>query len=62
MNRRTMKWFASLLFLTATATLLQAADPTLKVGDPAPKLQTGKWVQGDPVKQFAKGTTYIVEF
>jgi thiol-disulfide isomerase/thioredoxin len=57
-----MKWFASLLFLTATATLAQVTEPTLKVGDPAPKLQNGEWVQGDPVKQFAKGTTYIVEF
>ncbi len=35
---------------------------TLKVGDPAPKLQVGKWVQGEPVKQFEKGTAYIVEF
>ncbi len=62
MNRSTMKWFSSVLFLIATSTLARAAEPTLKVGDPAPKLQNGKWVQGDPVKEFAKGTTYIVEF
>src|SRR5262249_13683881 len=37
-------------------------EPTLKVGDAAPKLQTGKWVQGEPVKQFEKGKAYIVEF
>jgi thiol-disulfide isomerase/thioredoxin len=42
--------------------LTRAAEPTLKVGDPAPKLQTGKWVQGDPVKDFQKGKAYIVEF
>ncbi|HXI85192.1 MAG TPA: redoxin family protein [Verrucomicrobiae bacterium] len=62
MNRRTMMWFASLLFLAVIAAPAQAADSILKVGDPAPKLQTGKWVQGDPVKQLATGTTYIVEF
>ena len=35
---------------------------TLKVGDAAPKLQTGKWIQGDPVKKFEPGKAYIVEF
>jgi thiol-disulfide isomerase/thioredoxin len=38
------------------------ASPTLKVGDPAPKLLTGNWVQGEPVKEFQKGKAYIVEF
>jgi thiol-disulfide isomerase/thioredoxin len=38
------------------------AEPTLKAGDPAPKLQTGKWIQGDPVTSLDKGTAYIVEF
>jgi thiol-disulfide isomerase/thioredoxin len=57
-----MKLTASLLALAAGATLALAADPTLKVGMAAPKLQTGKWVQGDPVKEFASGKAYIVEF
>ncbi|HWQ90819.1 MAG TPA: TlpA disulfide reductase family protein, partial [Clostridia bacterium] len=35
---------------------------TLKIGDPAPKLQTGKWIQGDPVTAFEKDKAYIVEF
>jgi thiol-disulfide isomerase/thioredoxin len=35
---------------------------TLTVGDPAPKLQVGKWVQGEPVEEFAPGKVYIVEF
>lgn len=35
---------------------------TLHVGDPAPRLQTGKYVQGDPVTGFAAGKAYIVEF
>jgi thiol-disulfide isomerase/thioredoxin len=38
------------------------AAPTLKVGDPAPKLQTGKWIQGEPINEFAAGKAYIVEF
>ena len=53
---------ATLLTLAASATLALAAEKTLKVGDPAPKLQTGKWVQGDAVKDFEKGKAYVVEF
>ncbi|MEW6159787.1 MAG: TlpA disulfide reductase family protein, partial [Verrucomicrobiota bacterium] len=41
---------------------LCAAEPTLKLGNPAPKLQTGKWVQGEPVKEFEKGKVYVVDF
>jgi thiol-disulfide isomerase/thioredoxin len=32
------------------------------VGDKAPKLQTGKWVQGEPVRVFDGNHVYIVEF
>src|SRR5580658_6381142 len=39
-----------------------AATNTLNVGDPAPKLQTGKFVQGDPVTEFTPGKAYVVEF
>jgi thiol-disulfide isomerase/thioredoxin len=53
---------SGLVTLIAGVTLSVAAEPTLKVGDPAPKLQTGKWVQGEPVKDFEKGKAYIVEF
>src|SRR5438128_6390360 len=56
--RRTM----ALLALAAGTTLALGAEPTLKVGDKAPKLQTGKWVQGEPVKEFQKDKAYIVEF
>ncbi len=49
-----------LLLLSLGAAHVTAAD--LKVGDPAPKLQTGKWVQGEPVKNFSKDKAYIVEF
>src|SRR5215471_5656015 len=53
---------AILLALFPGTLAFSAAAATLKVGDPAPKLQTGKWVQGEPVKEFAKGKAYIVEF
>lgn len=62
MKTRQLKWVAFLSALVAGSVLAQAAEPTLKVGDPAPKLQTGKWVQGEPVKEFEKGKAYIVEF
>jgi thiol-disulfide isomerase/thioredoxin len=41
---------------------VRAADAVLKVGDRAPALQTGNWVQGEPVRQFEKGKAYLVEF
>jgi thiol-disulfide isomerase/thioredoxin len=62
MKTRQLICAAALVTLGASATLTLAADPTLKVGDPAPKLQTGAWVQGDPVKEFQNGKAYIVEF
>ncbi len=62
MKAELLKLGAMLLSLTVGMTLGLAAEPTLKVGDPAPKLQPGKWVQGKPVKDFEKGKAYIVEF
>src|SRR5689334_11800226 len=59
------KWMTTLLAFAAGAMWAVAAapaNPTLKVGDRAPKLQTGKWVQGEPVKEFKKGQAYVVEF
>jgi thiol-disulfide isomerase/thioredoxin len=40
----------------------QAAFGALKVGDPAPKLQVGRWVQGEAVKEFEGDKVYVVEF
>jgi thiol-disulfide isomerase/thioredoxin len=40
----------------------QAATGALKVGDPAPKLQVGRWVQGEAVKEFEGDKVYVVEF
>jgi thiol-disulfide isomerase/thioredoxin len=58
----------ALAIVTVLAVALTREGPTLsraaelKIGDPAPKLQTGKWVQGEPVKEFEAGKAYIVEF
>ncbi|HEY4416297.1 MAG TPA: TlpA disulfide reductase family protein [Verrucomicrobiae bacterium] len=41
---------------------LNLSAATLNVGDPAPKLQTGRFVQGAPINAFTPGTAYIVEF
>jgi thiol-disulfide isomerase/thioredoxin len=57
-----LKHLVTVLVRLASHSLLLAAEPTLKIGDPAPKLQVGKWVQGEPVKEFKAGTAYIVEF
>jgi len=51
---------AAMALAASTPGLL--AEPTLKVGDPAPKLQTGKWIQGDPIKELKPGKAYLVEF
>ncbi len=55
------KWFS---FLVSVFYLVsgKAAEVTLNVGDPPPKMQVLKWVQGDPVTSFEKGKAYIVEF
>lgn len=34
----------------------------LGVGDPAPKLEVGRWLQGAAVKEFAGDRVYLVEF
>jgi thiol-disulfide isomerase/thioredoxin len=62
MDTTQKKWAALIRALIAVAAPVLAAEPTLKIGDPAPKLQTGEWVQGDPVKEFEPGKAYIVEF
>jgi thiol-disulfide isomerase/thioredoxin len=44
------------------AVAVRTAEAKLTVGDPAPKLQVAKWVQGEPVKAFDTNHVYIVEF
>jgi len=55
------RWLLALVAVFAAAFSGRAAA-TLKIGDPAPKLQVGKWVQGEPVKEFEAGKVYVVEF
>src|SRR4051794_35077536 len=53
---------AILVSLAGIALNSAHAAATLKIGDPAPKLQVSLWVQGDPVKEFERDKAYIVEF
>src|SRR5439155_10386799 len=57
-----LKCTAALLASALSAIYPMAQGAALKVGDPAPKLQVSKWVQGEPVKEFARDKVYIVEF
>ena len=61
-----MKTFKLVRALAVLAGMLVAGAPamaaTLKIGDPAPPLQTGKWVQGEPVSSFDSNHVYLVEF
>ena len=53
----------TLLAGIAIAVATRPAEAKLTVGDAAPKLQIGKWVQGDnPVTTFNTNHVYIVEF
>src|SRR5947209_20553147 len=61
-----MRWFAvgllaTLLCLAGRAGLC-AEGFALRVGDTAPKFETGKWIRGAPVTGFEKGKTYLIEF
>jgi thiol-disulfide isomerase/thioredoxin len=49
---------AALIALSSAA----MAEGKLKIGDPAPPIKTAEWVQGEAVKELAKGTVYVVEF
>jgi len=51
MKKWHLKWELGALAMAVGMTMALKAEPTLKVGDPAPKIQNGKWVQGDPVKR-----------
>lgn len=57
-------WPRILTALTGVALAVAAltAEAKLTVGDPAPKLQVAKWVQGNPVNAFDTNHVYIVEF
>ncbi len=52
----------ALLASTATAGVDEERPFDLLVGDPAPALDVKEWVQGEPVRSFAAGQVYVVEF
>lgn len=56
---------AALLLLLVALSTAAAADAPAKelfVGDPAPALKLQEFVKGEPVKEFAKGKIYVLEF
>lgn len=48
--------------LLAPLAALHAAEPQLKVGDPAPPLNVAQWLRGTPVRAFEKGHAYLIDF
>jgi thiol-disulfide isomerase/thioredoxin len=61
-NLRLAGWFAVFSLVAIWFAVAATPEITLRVGDPAPKVQVGKWIQGEPVKEFAKDKVYVVEF
>ena len=39
-----------------------AAEPTFKVGDPAPLIAPVTWLKGSPVAKYEPGRVYVIEF
>jgi len=57
-----MSRFLAMLAALATLALTTFAQPRLAAGDPAPPLEIGAWVKGEPVTEFREGQVYVVEF
>jgi thiol-disulfide isomerase/thioredoxin len=58
-----MREIGSILSLVGTLLLgVQPCLGALKVGDEAPRLDVGEWIQGDEVKAFEGDKVYLVEF
>jgi thiol-disulfide isomerase/thioredoxin len=52
-----------LLFVAIVAVISALTSKAeLMIGDQAPKLQTGKWIQGEPIQTFDTNHVYVVEF
>jgi thiol-disulfide isomerase/thioredoxin len=55
-------WLTVLAAFAAVSMAWGAEDaPTLKVGDPAPKLFVSKWLNGDAVQSFETDKIYVLE-
>lgn len=52
----------SILAVVALVAFTVSTQAELMVGDKAARLQTGKWIQGEPVAGFDSNHVYIVEF
>lgn len=52
----------ALIYVAGFILALSAAEAKLSIGDPAPKLLTGKWIQGESVKELDTNHIYVVEF
>ena len=59
---RTLSLFTATAVAMVSSAVAQQDAPTLSVGDPAPALTIGTWVNGDPVTEFQDGQVYVVEF
>ena len=51
-----------ILAIVVLTVVARASRAELMVGDRAPKLQTGTWVQGQPVSGFDSNHVYVLEF
>jgi thiol-disulfide isomerase/thioredoxin len=49
-------------FALTTFATSYAAQPTFKIGDPAPAIEPMTWLQGNPVAKYEPGRVYVVEF
>jgi thiol-disulfide isomerase/thioredoxin len=57
-----MRVFATAIFFIGQAShAFPQEAPTLKVGDPAPKLTVSAFVKGTPINEFEPGKVYVVE-
>ena len=54
--------FAIVMLLIGSLLSSTPQAQALAIGDMAPKLQPGKWVQGQPVEKFETNKAYLVEF
>lgn len=54
------KWIVLILLFAQVSVSFAAI--TLNIGDPAPRIQVSKWVQGEAVTEFKTNHTYLIEF
>ena len=56
------KQLSLLLALAIGCCGTSASAQSLRIGDPAPKLDVKEFIKGEPVKAFEPGKNYVVEF